>query len=453
MTFAERMASFVTRTLPQDLSSVAIEQLKIRILDALGCAIAAMNADPMKLLRRHTAEFGGSSRCTIIGGGKTAPDRAAFFNGALVRYLDFNDSFLAPGETCHPSDNLAPVLAAAEDAGRNGRDFLTALAIAYQVQCRLSEAAPVRAKGFDHTTQGAYAVAAGVSKALGLTQDQTACALAIAGTTSNALRVTRTGRLSQWKGLAYPHTAFCATHGAYLARQGVTGPLEVFEGNKGFMDAISGKFDIAWEHENLEKVTQTIVKKFNAEIHSQSAIEAILELKSKRPFAVAEVRRVDLETFDVAFHIIGGGEEGDKKNVATKEQADHSLPYLLAVAILDGQVMPEQFSPERIRLSDVQELLGKVHVRAAAKFSRRFPQEMACRITVGLADGSARSLEARDYDGFVTRPMNWNGITGKFDRLTPELDATLKAEIIQAVSTISQLEVSDLTQLLAKAGS
>src|SRR5205807_9485531 len=152
-------------------------------------------------------DFGGTGHCTLIGGGRTAPDRAALYNGALVRYLDFNDSYFAPGETCHPSDNLAPVLAAAEYASGSGREFLTALAVAYQVQCRLSDEAPVRARGLDHTTQGAYAAAAGASRALGLDATATANAIAISGTAFNALRVTRTGALSNWKGLAYPNTA------------------------------------------------------------------------------------------------------------------------------------------------------------------------------------------------------------------------------------------------------
>src|SRR5205807_10546108 len=140
-------------------------------------------------------EIGGAPRCTLIGGGASSPDRAAFYNGALTRYLDYNDSYLAPGETCHPSDNFSSVLAASELAGGSGRDLLVALAVAYQVQCRLSDVAPVRAKGFDHVTQGAYALAAGISKALGLDVEATTNAVAICGTAFNALRVTRTGAL------------------------------------------------------------------------------------------------------------------------------------------------------------------------------------------------------------------------------------------------------------------
>jgi 2-methylcitrate dehydratase len=164
MTHAEQLAAFIVRASYEDLSEAARRQLKIQVLDALGCAVGALEGGPVRLIRQQIEDFGGTGHCSLIGGGRTAPDRAALYNSALVRYLDFNDSYLAEGETCHPSDNLGAVLAAAEYAGKSGREFLTALAVAYQIQCRLSDVAPVRAKGFDHTTQGAYAVAAGVAK-------------------------------------------------------------------------------------------------------------------------------------------------------------------------------------------------------------------------------------------------------------------------------------------------
>src|ERR1041385_9080558 len=152
MTHAEQLAAFVSRASFDQLSTKARDRLKSCVLDALGCALGALEAEPTQVIRKQLDEFGGASLCTLIGGGRNAPDRATFYNGALVRYLDFNDSFLAPGESCHPSDNLSPVLAAAEYAKCSGRELLTALAVAYQIQCRLSEVAPVRDKGFDHTT-------------------------------------------------------------------------------------------------------------------------------------------------------------------------------------------------------------------------------------------------------------------------------------------------------------
>lgn len=451
MTLVEQLASFVVNASYENLSEAARQALKIRILDSIGCAIGALDGEPIRFIRAHLEDFGGAERCTLVGGGRNAPDRAAFYNSALVRYLDFNDSYLAKGETCHPSDNLGSVLAAAEYSDRSGKDLLAALAVAYQVQCRLSDVAPVRDKGFDHTTQGAYAAAAGVARALGLDPTRTAHAVAISGTAFNALRVTRTGLLSHWKGLAYPNTAFGATHAAFLAMRGITGPLEVFEGNKGFMESIAGRFEIDWQTEDLERVTRTIIKKYNAEIHSQSAIEGILELKQEAPFSPADVERIEIEIFDVAHKIIGGGEEGDKTIVLNKEQADHSLQYMVAAALLDDQVMPEQYLPDRIGRRDVQTLLRKITVRPRKDFSDRFPDEMPCRLIVSLRDGRMLIKEKRDYEGFYTRPMQWETVSQKFEQLGRRYaDASLRRDIREAVSRIEALRTRDLMQLLAR---
>lgn len=453
MALVEQLAGFVTRARYDEISEGARRQLRVRVLDTLGCALASLDAEPIRMVRSQVEDFGTGGRCTLVGGGSAAPDRAALYNGALVRYPDFNDSFLAKGETCHPSDNLGAVLAAVEYAGGSGSDLLAALAVAYQVQCRLSEVAPVRAKGFDHTTQGSYAVAAGVSAALHLSALQTANAIAIAGTAFNSLRVTRTGALSHWKGLAYPNTAFGATHAAFLAMRGITGPTEVFEGNKGFMDAIAGRFTIDWGREDLEIVLRTILKRYNAEIHSQSAIEGLLELRAEHAIVPDRVERVDLETFDVAYNIIGGGEEGEKWTVRTKEEADHSLPYLLAVALLDGEVMPGQYRPERIGRGDVQELLRKVHVRPASDLSDRFPDEMPCRLRVTLSGGELLERQKRDHEGFHTRPMSWEMAVRKFERLSKgAASSALRGEIVDAVAHLDSLPISRLTALLARAG-
>ncbi|MDN5821102.1 MAG: MmgE/PrpD family protein, partial [Brachybacterium sp.] len=276
MTHVRDLAAFVHASRYDQLSEAAAEQLRIRVLDTIGVAIAAQDAAPMRAIRSLLADLGGSADATFFGGGRGPIDRVAFYNGALSRYLDYMDSYLAAGETNHPSDNLGAVLAAAESVDASGADLLAALAVCYQVQTRLSDVAPVRARGFDHTVQGAYAAAAGVSRALGLDLEQTQNAISISGTANNALRVTRTGDLSHWKGLAYPNMAKEATFAALLAQRGLTGPAEVFEGNKGLQETITGPFEIDWSREDLEKVRETIVKKHNSEIHSQTALDAAL---------------------------------------------------------------------------------------------------------------------------------------------------------------------------------
>jgi len=453
MAIVEDLAAFVVRSSWEDLSKEIQEILKARILDSVGCAIGALDGAPVRMIREQISDFGGRELCSMIGGGRTAPDLATLHNSAAVRYLDFNDSYLAKGETCHPSDNIAAVLAAGQYRGASGQDLLVGIAVAYQVQCRLSDEAPVRARGFDHTVQGAYGAAAGVAKVLGLDEERTANAIAIAGTCLNALRVTRTGALSQWKGLAAPWVAFGAAHVTFLAMRGVTGPREVFEGNKGFMDAIAGRFQIEWSGEALDRIASTVIKKFNAEIHSQSALEAAIELKQDHGLEGTDVERVEVDIFDVAYNIIGGGEEGDKRIVRTKEEADHSLRYLVAVALLDGEVLPRQYEPDRIVADDVQSLLRRIEVRPDDRLSARFPQQHACGVRIHLKDGRVVSKDKDDYEGYHTRPTQWETLVEKFDRLSEgRADASLRKEIVEAVASLEDLSVRDLTELLERVG-
>jgi 2-methylcitrate dehydratase len=302
--------------------------------------IGVLTASPIVAIEALNKQLGGHPIATLIGGGKTAPDRAAFFNGALSRYLNFMDSYIAPGETCHPSDNLGAVLAAAEMGDGSGKSFLTALAVAYQVQTRLRMLLP-SAIGASTTRSRAHTPRQPAPPRL--SREQIANAIAISGTANNALRVTRTGAFSHWKGLVYPNTAMAATFTMLLATRGITGPSAVFEGNKGFKETIAGPFAIDWRNEGLERVCLTIFKKHNAEIHSQSAIDAALDIRTRPGFSVDAVRAIRLKTFAVAHRIIGGGEEGEKHTVRTKEEADHSLPYMIAVSLIAGEVQPQQY--------------------------------------------------------------------------------------------------------------
>lgn len=451
MSIVEEMAEFVTHSRYEDLSAEARVQLSIRMLDTLGCAIGAIGADPVRRVRRFARSASREGPCTFIGGGTGAPDRAALMNGALSRYLDFNDSYLAAGETCHPSDNFAAILAAAELADADGLTLLTALAVAYQVQCRMADEASVRQRGFDHTTHLAYSAAAGAARALGLDADRTANAIAMSGASLGALRVTRTGALSHWKGLAAPFTASAALEATLLASEGVTGPLGIFEGNKGLMDSITGTFTIHWEREDLERITATILKRFNAEIHSQTAIQAALDLKDAHLLRAREIATVEVDVFDVAYHIIGGGDEGDKTVVMTKEDADHSLPYLIAVALMDGEVMPAQYDAAHIKSAEVQDLLCRISVRSSRPYSRRFPDEMVSAVTVTLSTGEQFSVERSGYPGFRTDPMTWEDVREKFFRLaSPHASQEHLSEIVQCVVNLENSRTRELTRLLSR---
>jgi 2-methylcitrate dehydratase len=244
-----------------------------------------------------------------------------------------------------------------------------------------------------------------------------------------------------------------AIHAAFLAMRGITGPIEIFEGNKGFIDTIAGPFVVDWSQENLELVTRTVLKKYNAEIHSQSAIECALELQRESGFRPEHVKQIEVEIFDVAHKIIGGGEEGAKTEVRTKEEADHSLPYVVAAALLDGEVLPAQYAPERIQRADVQSLFRKVTVRPLPEFSEAFPMEMPARISVHLSGGQTLRHEVRTYPGFLTSPLSWDAVEEKFQRLAdPYADRILREAIVNAIANLDQIPIPELMRLLAEVG-
>lgn len=452
MTHAEQLAAYAVRASYFDLSAEARQKLKAHVLDTIGCAIGALGAGPIEAVRSEQSEFPAPGPCTLIGGGTSIPGRAAFYNTALTRYLDFMDSYLAKTETCHPSDNFAAVLAAAEMKDLAGADFLAALAVAYHVQARLTGSAPIMKSGFDQTTQQAYSVTAGVSRALGLTAAQAANAIGINGASAVALAVSRTGKISQWKGLASGATAQSSLHGTRLAVCGVTGPITVFEGKMGFEEALGKRFRVEWEKESIEGILGCSLKRYDAEIHTQSCIEGVLELRAQNNIEARNIARVEIEVFRAAYDITGGGEWGERETVETKEQADHSLPWLAAVALIDGQVLPEQYSPERIRSSEVKELLQKVRVRPANDLSRAYPTEMRCRIKVMMANGKKFEIEKKDYEGFFRRPMVWGQVVEKFERLAaPHTTPELRGEIVSAVANLDGVSIRELTGLLGQA--
>jgi 2-methylcitrate dehydratase len=450
-TRAQEIARLAVDAKLDEVPPPARERLKLHLLDTLGCAIGAMGNALLRMVREQVEEFGGSGRCTLIGGGTTSPDRAAFCNSALVRYLDYTDAFLLPGETCHPSDNLGSVLAAAEHAGASGADFLTALAVAYEVQYRLSKAAPLVKKGFDHTTQGAFAVAAGVSRALGLDEERATHAMGMCGASLNSLWVTRTEPVSHWKGLAYPHLAFAATHATFLAARGVTGPVEIVEGERGWEETVAGRFEADWTRRELDSVLQGVLKRYNSEVHAQTAIDTVLALRREHAVDARQVRRVEVDIFENAFDPIAGGVAGDKLIARTKEEADHNLRYLMAVALIDGEVTPAQYLQERIERRDVAELMRCVWVRSYDPYTERYPEKMPSRVTLLLRDGRELTREQDDYPGFRDRPMDLRQVRAKFDELVAgHAPASLADEIAEATMRVDRLAVSDLTELLAR---
>jgi 2-methylcitrate dehydratase len=449
MTQVESLAKYAARASFADLSVESRRQLPIHILDSLGCCIAALGAGPVEACREQVAEFGGAGPCALIGGGQANPIYAAFWHTALVRYVDFMDNFLAPTETCHTADNFGVPLTIADYAGGSGRDLMLAVALGYTVQSRFVDHANFMTSGFDHTTQLAFSHNAAAGRLLGLSERQIANAIAMAAVSDASFAVVRAKPLSQWKGLASAQSALGAMNTLFLARRGVEGPLQVVEGPLGIDHLLRMKINIDWDKQGYEGVVESTIKKYNSMIHTQSAVHCMVELAKQNKIDPGKIVSIETEVFQLAYDFAGGGLYGRDRVIQTKEQADHSLPYLLAVALLDGDVQPAQFKPDRIIEADVQGLLKKVSVRAKHEYTDEYPGKMPAKITVRLQDGKVIEHEVQDYPGLASHPFTWGDSIEKFDRLVAgRADQGLCREIKDAVRSLENIQVKDLMKLL-----
>lgn len=421
-TLADRLAAFARETQFSDLPDVVVVEAKRRLLDAFACAAGALH-EPAPSIARDVARSIGASGASLFGGGTSTADWAAFANGVHIRYLDCNDTYLSL-EPAHPSDNWSPVMAVGEAMGSSGRDWIAAAVVAYEVQCRLCDAASIRARGWDHVTYGCLSSTLAAAKLMGLDHAKTVHALGIAGTTGTALRLTRAGELSMWKGCAFAHAARNGVFAALLARAGMTGPAPLFEGDMGFCQQVSGPLVLSrlggptaadW------MLPKTSIKFVPAEYHSQSAIAAAFALRAKVGDP-ARIRSVEIATFRTAVEIIG--QDPEKWRPKTRETADHSLPYCTVVALIDGEVSAAQFTAERLADERLLELVGRTTVVEDPVLSAGYPAGIPNRVSVTLDDGSVLVEEVAFPPGHDKNPLSDAQLRVKFDGLvTPALGA------------------------------
>src|SRR6266498_889677 len=450
-TLAHQLANYTSSFRFEDLSKEVVHEVKRRVIDSLGCALGAWKEEPCVIARNVASDFSARNGSTIIGTThKAPPDWTAFANGCCIRYFDYNDTYLSK-EPAHPSDNISAALAMAENVGANGRELITAIALAYEVQCRFCDAASIRARGWDHVTYGAFSTALACAKLMKLDPKNTRHAVNIAGVAGAAMRQARVGELSHWKGVAFANAARHGVFSALLARAGMTGPGPIFEGQMGFekqlgvsLGNVAEKFAVPFgetEDGPASMILRTSIKFWPAEYHSQSAIEAALFLRNQIGEGV-EVKSMTIESHDASVDIIGS--EPEKWRPETRETADHSLPYITAVALIDGEVTEKQFQPERFKDPKIWKFLENVKVERNAELSGMYPDAVANIVHIDLADG--RRLTKRvDYPmGHAKNPLKDSQVEEKFNVLVePILGRERAREIIDIVWKLDEAKNVD----------
>jgi len=449
MTVAEELSQYVSSVKYGDIPENIIHESKKRIIDALGCGIGAFNTEPVEFSRKIAEKASVKDGSTLLGTKrKTTPDMASFVNGIMVRYFDYNDTYLSR-EPAHPSDNLGACLSVANSEGASGKDLLLSLALAFEIQCRLCDAADIRHRGWDHVCYGLVSTALASGRLMDLNPEQMTQAVNLALNSHITMRQVRAGELSMWKGCSFANAGRNGVFSALLAGEGMTGPSPIFEGEMGFFKQVSGPFQINTEEfggrRGNFKIGETYLKYFPAEIHSQTAIWAALEAR-REIGDINDIVSVEIASHEAGYTILG--KDPEKWAPATKETADHSLPYIIAMAILEGKIDNSSYAPKKFKDVKTLDFLKKVTVVEDKDLTAMYPEAVANRVTVKLSSGKVISKQVNYHKGHPKNPMSDEDVEKKFRTLTKRQLSKNQAK--RALDLLWTLEkVNDVSKLFS----
>ncbi|OWT75424.1 MULTISPECIES: MmgE/PrpD family protein [unclassified Achromobacter] len=455
----DAIAGYAAHLTYDALPDAVVERTKHLILDTVGCALGAAGSLPARIATAMAGAVQAKTPATVmITGMRTTPDLAAFANGTLVRYLDYNDTYTGRG-TVHPSDMFAAALAAAECAGGDGRALILGTVLGYEVLCNLADNGAMQRNGeaseWDQATYGVIAAAAVAARLMGLAQDQTAHAVSLAISSHMSLIQIRHGQISHWKGCALANAARNGIFCAQLAAQGMTGPGHIFDGKHGFFQATGINFEMLpfGGAGNEFRIMSARVKPFPAGYFSQSAIEAVLELRPQIP-DVAHVRKIHLETFPSGHRIMGSDES--RWRPETRESADHSLPFVMAMALIDGCLKERHYDEGRFKDEDVRAVMAKIAVSVGEESVKAWPAVPLNVLRIELDNGRDLVTRVSHHLGHYTRLMTDAQQEAKFRDLAQEGAALPQTQVTQLLDRLRKLEsetdLSGLLKLTVKEG-
>jgi 2-methylcitrate dehydratase len=420
---SKALAQFAQRVNYQLLTEKTIEEVKRRVIDTFGCLISGYNQDASIAARKLADRYMNDKGATIIGSGKKATvDVATFTNGTAIRYLDYNDTYLSL-EPLHPSDVIAPLLALADEREISTKRLIVAIAVAYEIGVIFCDEVSLKSNGWDHVNYITVATVVGGANLLGLSIEETEQALALAIVPHAAMRQTRNGEISMWKGAAAANAARNAVFALQLAECGMKGPFEPFEGTMGMnyqmlnkklnSESVVAKLE---QCKSPELITITYVKKWAVEYMTQSAIEAALLLRGQF-IDMEKVEHVHVATFQMAYDVLA--KDKQKWAPKTRETADHSLPYIVMAALEDGKIDLDTFSSHRLANAQTMgRLQSMITIEVTDEMNAGYPDGNPNRITITLKDGTKLQQLVKYPSGHRGNPMNNGQIEEKFERLT-----------------------------------
>jgi 2-methylcitrate dehydratase len=426
----------------EDIPPDVVHKTKGLLIDTLGCALGGYSSEPAQIAFRMAQNCEAHAlSANIIGTSLRAPlSLAAFANGIMLRYLDFNDGFDSNKMGAHPSDNFGPVLTCADAVHASGKDIIIASVLAYEVYCRFGDKVNPAERNFDQTIAGVLSGTVAVARLLGLTREQTVQAINLALTANITLGQTRVEEVSMWKACAAANAARNAIFAALLAKDGMTGPSPIFEGRHGMFAAVTGKFSLDEFGGNGRpfRIMDANIKRYPFCQLGQTAADAAIKLRSKISGA-DEIAKIKVQTFDKGKDSMAG--DAEKWHPTTRETADHSMPYIVSTALIYGDVDQGRFDEEYLHNPTLLDLMQKVEVEVTEECNRLHPGAKPNRVEITTKDGKKYSEFVKYHHGHHLDPLNDKEIEAKFNTLA--INFVSQSQIKQIFDIIWNLEKLD----------
>jgi 2-methylcitrate dehydratase len=443
----QRLADFALAITYDDLPKEIVAGAKRLLLDTLGCGYGAIGSAPAVIAERTwRASYSGKGSATILGNAQPiSTEGAALVNGVLVRFLDYNDIYVGSGSQ-HPSEIIPIALAACEEAGVSGRDFIAAMVAGYETITRINDAVSFAKRGFHSLSAAIYAAPLVAGKAWNMPVEQIAHAVGISGARGLTLFVVNSGAISMMKALGHAYCGMDGFFAARLAAEGFTGPT-------GTLDWVATKIQPAQDRLDIDldprrfRLPMVGLKRFPLQFEIQAPVEAGVNLHPSLKASLGDIREIVVETYpDTIERVAGPGRYAP----ATRETADHSLPVCLAMALLDGDVTTRHFEQDRWRAPEVLALAAKTKVRVGEALVAKMPKGRGSRVAVTLGDGRVLSETVEIPEGDAKRPMSAAALEHKFLTLSvPVLGEPAARKVMAEVDRLERLDdVRELTAAL-----
>ena len=448
------------------LDNDAVEMVINRIIDNASVAIASLNRSPVISSREMALKHSRKNGATLFGVSSKETfdcEWAAWSNGTAVRELDFHDTFLA-ADYSHPGDNIPPLLSVAQQNKKSGLDLLRGIITAYEVQVNLVKGICLHKHKVDHIAHLGPSVAAGLGTMLKLNTETIYQAIQQALHTTISTRQSRKGEISSWKAYAPAHAGKLAIEAVDRVMRGEGAPSPIYEGEDSVIARILDgknalyKVPLPKKGEIKKAILETYTKEYSAEYQSQALIDLAKKIKSKIN-DLNQIKKIDIYTSHHTHYVIGTGANDPQKMDpnASRETLDHSIMYIFAVALEDGDWHHvKSYIKARANRKSTIKIWHSIQTHEDKKWTKKYHdpnpknKSFGAKVVVTMNNGKKiiDQIDRADAHPYGARPFKRENYINKFLTLTENiLDKKESDRFLKVVQNLKNLKNGELWKL------